>query len=43
MIADAAYRRAERAGFQGDPVADWLGAEREIDALLDASLARKAS
>jgi Protein of unknown function (DUF2934) len=40
MIADAAYRRAERAGFAGDPLADWLDAEREIDALLDV---RKAS
>ena len=40
MIADAAYRRAERAGFAGDPLAYWLSAEREIDALLDV---RKAS
>jgi hypothetical protein len=43
MIADAAYRRAERAGFAGDPLADWLTAEREIDAALEARLARKAS
>jgi hypothetical protein len=40
MIADAAYRRAERAGFAGDPLADWLTAEREIDGMLHA---RKAS
>lgn len=38
-IADAAYRRAEQAGFAGDPLTDWLTAEREID----ESLARKAS
>ncbi len=32
MIAVAAYYRAERRGFQeGDPVADWLEAEVEID------------
>ena len=46
MIADAAYRRAERAGFAGDPLADWLTAEREIDAMLAKpaeSLARQAS
>ncbi len=45
-IADAAYRRAERAGFGGNPVADWLAAEREVDAMLaggDESLLRKAS
>jgi Protein of unknown function (DUF2934) len=31
MIAEAAYYRAERRGFQGgDSVADWLAAEREI-------------
>lgn len=35
MIADAAYFRAERRGFVGgDPVADWLEAEAEIDASL---------
>ncbi len=33
MIADAAYFRAERRGFDGgDPVADWLEAEAEVDA-----------
>ena len=37
MIAEAAYYLAERRGFDGgDPVADWLEAEAEIDALLDS-------
>jgi hypothetical protein len=31
MIAEAAYFRALQRGFGGDPVADWLVAEREID------------
>lgn len=32
-IAEAAYFRAERRGFiGGDPVADWIEAEHEIDA-----------
>lgn len=36
MIAEAAYYLAERRGFDGgDPVADWLEAEAEIDALID--------
>jgi hypothetical protein len=35
MIARAAYDHAERAGFAGDPVHDWLAAEREVDAMLD--------
>jgi len=35
MIQEAAYYRAERRGFTGgDPVADWLKAEAEIDRLL---------
>ena len=35
MIEEAAYYRAEKRGFSGgDPVADWLAAEAEIDALL---------
>ncbi|MFP5506291.1 MAG: DUF2934 domain-containing protein [Gammaproteobacteria bacterium] len=35
MIAEAAYLRAERRGFAaGDPVDDWLAAEREVDLLL---------
>jgi DNA repair exonuclease SbcCD ATPase subunit len=34
-IAEAAYFRAERRGFVGgDPVADWIDAEHEIDAEL---------
>jgi hypothetical protein len=38
MIADAAYFRAERRGFSGgDPVADWLAAEAEVDARLRES------
>jgi hypothetical protein len=32
LIAEAAYLRAEARGFVGgDPVADWLEAERDID------------
>ena len=35
MIETAAYYRAQKRGFSGgDPVADWLEAEREIEALL---------
>jgi len=35
MIAEAAYYRAAQRGFQGgDPVADWLAAEREISRTL---------
>lgn len=35
MIAEAAYFRAERRGFdRGDPVADWVEAETEVDAEL---------
>jgi hypothetical protein len=35
MIAEAAYFCAERRGFQGgNPVEDWLAAEKEIDAKL---------
>ncbi len=35
MISMAAYYRAERRGFNGgDPLADWLEAEAEVDALL---------
>jgi hypothetical protein len=38
MIAEAAYRRAERRGFDGgDPVADWLESEREVDVLMSRS------
>jgi hypothetical protein len=31
MIAEAAYFRAEKSGFAGDAVADWVEAEAEID------------
>lgn len=35
MIAEAAYYRAQNRGFEsGDPVGDWLAAEREIDTRL---------
>lgn len=35
LIAEAAYFRAERRGFQpGQELEDWLAAEIEIDALL---------
>ena len=38
MIATAAYYRAQKRGFSdGDPVADWLEAEMEIEALLQQS------
>jgi hypothetical protein len=35
LIAESAYLRAAARGFSGgDPVADWLESEREVDALL---------
>ncbi|HEY9199829.1 MAG TPA: DUF2934 domain-containing protein [Gammaproteobacteria bacterium] len=35
MIAEAAYLKAEHRGFcSGDPLDDWLAAEREVDMLL---------
>lgn len=35
MIEKAAYYRAEKRHFQGgDPVADWLSCEKEVDVLL---------
>lgn len=35
MIEETAYLRAEQRGFNGgDPVADWLLSEREVDELL---------
>jgi hypothetical protein len=34
MIAEAAYYRAQRRGFRGDPVRDWTEAEAEIDSQL---------
>ena len=36
MIAEAAYYRAEKRGFDGgDAVRDWLEAEREIDGVFN--------
>lgn len=41
MIAEAAYHRAERRGFEpGREVEDWLAAEQEVDRLLAAGDAR---
>jgi len=35
LIAESAYLRAERRGFQGgDAVADWLESEREVNLML---------
>lgn len=34
LIAEAAYLRAERCGFNNDPAEDWLIAEQEVDARL---------
>jgi hypothetical protein len=35
LIAEAAYLRAERRGFEpGHETEDWLAAEAEVDALL---------
>lgn len=34
MIAEAAYYRAERHGFMGDPVRDWIEAEHDIEMIL---------
>ncbi|MBZ5637620.1 MAG: DUF2934 domain-containing protein [Acidobacteriia bacterium] len=35
LIAESAYLKAERRGFQGgDPSRDWIEAEAEIDAML---------
>lgn len=35
MIAEAAYMRAESRNFQGgDPVQDWLEAEKQVDSVL---------
>jgi hypothetical protein len=37
MIAEGAYLRAAGRGFTGgDPLADWLASEREVDALLSS-------
>jgi hypothetical protein len=35
MIREAAYYRAEKRGFQGgDPLADWLASEEEVNTAL---------
>jgi hypothetical protein len=34
MIEEAAYYRAEKAGFAVDPHSNWVAAEAEIDAML---------
>jgi hypothetical protein len=35
MIAEAAYFRADKRGFTGgDPLGDWLAAEKQVDAML---------
>jgi predicted nucleic acid-binding Zn-ribbon protein len=34
MIAEAAYFAAEKHGFNGDPINDWLDAEAQVDARL---------
>jgi hypothetical protein len=42
MIAEAAYFRAMQRGFSsGDPLDDWLGAEREISRLLPSPQQQK--
>jgi len=42
MIAEGAYLRAERRGFTpGFEVEDWLAAEAEVDALLEAEQGSK--
>jgi len=39
LIAEAAYYRAERRGFQGgDPVQDWIEAEAEVERTLSTGL-----
>jgi len=38
MIEESAYFRAQQRQFQGgDPVADWLTSEQEVDELLSQS------
>jgi hypothetical protein len=38
MVAESAYLRAERRGFApGGEVDDWVAAEKEVDALLNAN------
>jgi hypothetical protein len=39
MIAEAAYFKSERRGFlPGNEIADWLEAEREVEAILNGTL-----
>ena len=41
LIAETAYRHAQERGFQGgDPMTDWVEAEREVDALYGVGGAR---
>jgi hypothetical protein len=42
MIAEAAYLRAERRGFEpGYELEDWIAAESEVDSLLEAEHSRR--
>jgi hypothetical protein len=42
MIAESAYLRAERRGFvPGYELEDWIAAESEVDALLEAEHSRR--
>lgn len=34
MIEQAAYFRAERVGFSGDPAEHWAAAEKDVDKIL---------
>ncbi len=44
LIAESAYFRAQRRGFNGgNPVEDWLAAEREIDAMLRSERPRASA
>lgn len=38
MIELAAYYRAEKVGFTGDPHEHWVAAEKEVDAMLKAGI-----
>jgi hypothetical protein len=38
MIELAAYYRAEKVGFTGDPQQHWAEAEKEVDAMLKAGI-----
>ena len=41
LIEQAAYFRAEKTGFQGDPQAHWTAAEHEVDAILTGKARKK--